>query len=73
MTDKRTPMNAFRPKAQTALVLALSLFMAACSNNPLMRTSAATRLPSAVLWPSILGWLLLLLLRRPVGRGASLP
>ncbi|ERS87436.1 secretin [Marinobacter sp. C1S70] len=42
MTDKRTTMNAFRPKAQTALVLALSLFMAACSNNPLMRTSAAT-------------------------------
>ncbi|WP_236072959.1 pilus (MSHA type) biogenesis protein MshL [Marinobacter nauticus] len=35
-------MNAFRPKAQTALVVALSLFMAACSNNPLMRTSAAT-------------------------------
>ncbi|ABM17850.1 pilus (MSHA type) biogenesis protein MshL [Marinobacter nauticus] len=42
MKDKRTPMNAFRPKAQTALVVALSLFMAACSNNPLMRTSAAT-------------------------------
>lgn len=42
MKDKRTPMNAFRPKAQMALVVALSLFMAACSNNPLMRTSAAT-------------------------------
>ncbi|MGC8120935.1 pilus (MSHA type) biogenesis protein MshL [Marinobacter sp. VGCF2001] len=35
-------MNAFRPIASTSLVTALALLVSACSNNPLMRTSAAT-------------------------------